>query len=232
MLTQERSVQRIEESDGHGEATAAQPIAPYTFQDLLDRNAEKQGLDLAFHIHVPKASGGTVALLFQQNNFQVINFDMTTSEFFETLSDERRLLDAYRAPAPRPHSHLLSGHFRLDHPIFRRIGARHFIVTTLRDPIDRMLSNYNHTLRVPGNLWHEEVVSGRMPFIEHAAKVYAAIGPQYSFFDDTGRGTFAPTGRATPQECLNNLLYKVTFYGLTDRFNEFSLLFGIEVIFL
>jgi hypothetical protein len=79
---------------------------------------------------VPKASGGTVALLFQQNNFQVINFDMTTSEFFETLSDERRLLDAYRTPAPRRHSHLLSGHFRLDHPILRRIGVRHFIVPT------------------------------------------------------------------------------------------------------
>jgi hypothetical protein len=47
MPTQEHTVQRIEESDGHGEATAAQPMAPYTFQGLLDRNAEKQGLDLA-----------------------------------------------------------------------------------------------------------------------------------------------------------------------------------------
>jgi hypothetical protein len=120
---------------------------------------------------------------------------------------------------------LLTGHFRLDHPIFRRIGVPHFTVTTLRDPISRMLSNYNHALLTPGNLWHEEVVSGRMPFIEHAAKIYAAVGPQYSFFDDTGRGTFAPTGRATPQ-CLHNLLTKVTFYGLTERFDEFSLLFG------
>jgi hypothetical protein len=208
------------------EAEAAEAVTAYSFEDMLDRKVEEQGVDFAFHIHVPKAGGGTVALLFQQNDFQIIHFDMASGEFFETVADERRVLDGYRAPAPRPHSHLLTGHFRLDHPIFRRIGVPHFTVTTLRDPVSRMVSNYNHSLLVPGNLRHEEVVSGRMPFIEHAAKSYAAVGPQYSFFDDTGRGTFAPTGRATPQECLHNLLTKVTFYGLTDRLDEFVLLFG------
>ena len=208
------------------EAEAAEAVTAYSFEDMLDRKVEEQGVALAFNIHVPKAAGGTVDLLFEQNDFQIVHFDMASSEFFATISDERRLLDGYRAPAPRPHSHLLTGHFRLDHPIFRRIGVAHFTVTTLRDPIDRMLSNYDHALITPGGLWHEEVASGRMPFIEHVAKVYAAVGPQYSFFDDTGRGTFAPTGRATPQECLHNLLTKVSFYGLTNRLDEFALLFG------
>jgi len=208
------------------EAEAAEAVTAYSFQDMLGRQVEQQGLNLAFNIHVPKAGGGTANLLFEQNDFQIVHFDMAASEFFETAADERQLLDGYRGPASRPHSHLLTGHFRLDHPIFSRIGVPHFTVTTLRDPIDRVLSNYNHTMLVPGNLWHEEVVSGRMPFIEHAAKVYAAVGPQYSFFDDTGLGTFAPTGRATPQECLHNLLTKVSFYGLIDRFDEFALLFG------
>src|SRR5262249_8812200 len=157
--------------------------------------------------------------LFEQNDFEIIHFDMASSEFFESVAEEHRLLDGYRAPAARPHSHVLTGHFRLDHPIFRRISGPHFTVTTLRDPIARMLSNYNHALLTPGSLWHEEVASGRMPFIEHAAKVYAAVGPQYSFFDDTGLGTFAPSGRATPQQCLDNLLTKVSFYGLTGRFD-------------
>jgi hypothetical protein len=177
------------------EAEAAEAVTAYSFEDMLDRKVEEQGVALAFNIHVPKAAGGTVDLLFEQNDFQIVHFDMASSEFFATISDERRLLDGYRAPAPRPHSHLLTGHFRLDHPIFRRIGVAHFTVTTLRDPIDRMLSNYNHALITPGGLWHEEVASGRMPIIEHVAKVYAAVGPQYSFFDDTGRGTFAPRPR-------------------------------------
>ena len=100
------------------------------------------------------------------------------------------------------------------------------IVTTLRDPIDRMLSNYNYTLRRPGNPWHDDVVNKGMSFLDYAANMYAAIGPQYSFFDDTGKGTFAPTGTATAEECLNNLMTRVGLYGLTERFDEFTVLMG------
>jgi hypothetical protein len=121
---------------------------------------------------------------------------------------------------------LLTGHFRLDHPIFRRTVVPYAIVTTLRDPIARMLSHYNYTLRLPGNPWHDDVVNKGMSFLDYAANMYAAIGPQYSFFDDTGRGSFAPTGTATAQECLDNLLTKVGLYGLTERFDEFTVLMG------
>jgi hypothetical protein len=210
---------------GAGVETDLRPaVVPYTFQNLLDRQVEKLGLDLAFHIHVPKASGGTVNALFRQNNFFALNFDMNTKDFFGVVSEER-FLAGYRSPPPRP-SYVLTGHFRLDHPIFRRAWMPHTIVTTLRDPIDRMLSNYNYTFRRPGNPWHDEVVNKGMPFVEYARNMYAAIGPQYSFFDDTGIGTFAPTGTATPQECLNNLVTRVGLYGLTERFDEFTVLMG------
>jgi hypothetical protein len=199
-------------------------VAPYTFQQLLERQVEKLGLGLAFHIHVPKASGGTVNVLFRQNDFLVLNFDMSKADFFHEISEDR-FLEAYRAPPPRQ-SYLLSGHFRLDHPVFRRISVPHFIVTTLRDPIDRMLSNYNFTLRVPGNPWHDDVVNKGMSFVEYIKNAYAAFGPQYSFFDDTGQGTFAPTGTATPQQCLNRLVTNVGLYGLTERFDEFAVLAG------
>ena len=129
------------------EAAPARAVAPYTFQQLLERQVEKLGLDLAFHIHVPKASGGTVNVLFRQNNFFVLNFDMSTTDFFQDSlrgSVSRRTIARHHLDQ----SYLLSGHFRLDHPIFRRVCVPHVIVTTLRDPIDRMLSNYNFTLRM------------------------------------------------------------------------------------
>ena len=206
------------------EATNQSAVARYTFQQLLERRVEKLGLDLVFHIHVPKASGGTVNVLFRQNNFLALDFDMTTADFFANIP-EHQFLEAYRAPPPRQ-SYLLSGHFRLDHPIFRRTCVPHLVITTLRDPIDRMLSNYNFTLRMPHNPWHDDIVTRGMSFVDYAAKMYAAIGPQYSFFDDTGRGSFAPTGTATVQECLENLVTKVGLYGLTERFDEFTVLMG------
>ena len=65
-----------------------------------------------------------------------------------------------------------------------------------------------------------------MPFTEYAKNAYSAFGAQYSFFDDTGQGSFAPTGTATPQQCLDNLITKVGLYGLTERFEEFTVLMG------
>jgi hypothetical protein len=215
------------DQDNCGARSEAEPrraVAPYTFQQLLDRQVEKLGLDLVFHVHVPKASGGTVNVFFRQNNFSVLNFDMSSANFFQEISEEQ-FLQAYRAPPPR-RLHLLTGHFRLDHPIFRRLSVPHLIVTTLRDPIDRMLSNYNYTLRMPDNPWHDDIVNKGMSFLDYAANVHSAIGPQYSFFDDTGKGTFAPTGTASARECLNNLLRWVSIYGLTERFDEFCILLG------
>ena len=77
------------------ESAPARAVAPYTFQQLLERQVEKFGLDLVFHIHVPKASGGTVNVLFRQNNFLVLNFDMSTTDFFQDISEEQ-FLNAYR----------------------------------------------------------------------------------------------------------------------------------------
>jgi hypothetical protein len=65
-----------------------------------------------------------------------------------------------------------------------------------------------------------------MSFLEYVKYALAAFGPIYGFFDDTGQGDFAPTGVATPQECLRNLVTRVGLYGLAERFDEFAVLMG------
>ena len=214
----------FEELRKAGEIGDIAPCSPYTFEQLLNRQGERFGLDLLFHIHVPKAGGGTVGALLRQNDFVTLDFDMSTGDFFGLVPEER-FFSGYRAPPPPRRSYALTGHYRLDHPIFRRAWMPHTIVTTLRHPVERMLSYYNYTVRIPGNPWHNDVIKG-MPFIEYARNAHSAFGAQYSFFDDTGQGTFAPTGTATPQQCLNNLVTRVGLYGLTERFDEFAVLTG------
>jgi hypothetical protein len=102
----------------------------------------------------------------------------------------------------------------------------HIIVSVLREPVERMLSNYNFTLRRPANPWHDEVVNKGMSFVEYSSRILETIGFQYSFFDDTGQGIFVRTGNASVQECLTNLKTKVSFYGLSERFDEFAALSG------
>jgi hypothetical protein len=198
-------------------------VRPLRFEQLLQRRNTKPEVDLVFHVHVPKASGRTVAGLLRQNDLFTLDFDMNSGSFFDIVP-ETTFLENYGAPPPR-RAYALTGHFRLDHPMLRRAWMPHVIITTLRHPIERMLSYYNHTIRVAGNPWHLEVADG-MPLVEYARKAHAAFGPQYSFFDDTGRGSFAPSGHATAEECLHNLVTRVGIFGLTERFDEFAVLIG------
>ena len=91
-----------------------------------------------------------------------------------------------------------------------------------------MLSHYNFSKLVRGNPHHEDVRSGKMSFLEYAEALAEpnSIGTQFSFFDDTGTGSFARTGAAPVTRCLHNLLNKVSLFGMTDRFSEFCTLFG------
>jgi hypothetical protein len=199
-------------------------VSPYTFEQLLNGEVESLPLDLVFNIHVPKAAGNTVNALFRQLGFFPLSLDMTTNDFFRLVREER-WFEGYAAPPPRD-AYLMTGHMRLDQPIFRRLWMPHVIVSVLREPVGRMLSNYNFTLRRPANPWHDEIVNKGMSFMEYANRMLEAIGPQYSFFDDTGEGIFARTGKASVQACLINLKTKVSFYGLSERFDEFAALSG------
>lgn len=201
------------------------PVQPYTFKQLMDRDVEGDGLDLVLQIHVPKAGGNTVNLLFGQMGFIPLAWDMSSNDFFQTVREDQWWA-GFRAPPPRT-AYFLTGHMRLDNPIYKRLWIPHVVVTLLRDPIERMLSNYNFTLRRPQNPWHDDIVNKGMTFLEYVANMDAAIGPQYGFFDDTGAGTFARTGTASVEHCLNNLLTKVSIFGLTSRFDEFAVLAGM-----
>ena len=199
-------------------------VSPYRFEQLLNREVEGLVLDLVFNIHIPKAAGNTVNALFRQLGFIPLSLDMNTNDFFATVREDR-WFEGYAAPPPRD-AYLLTGHMRLDQPILRRLWMPHMIISVLRDPVERMLSNYNFTLRRPANPWHDEVVNQGMSFVEYSTKMLDAIGPQYSFFDNTGQGVFARTGNASVQECLTNLQTKVSFYGLSERFDEFAAMTG------
>jgi hypothetical protein len=179
-----------------------------------------------FHIHVPKCGGGTVRALLEQIGLTPLMFDMSARSFFTQIGRdewERRAANS----GPR-RGFCFTGHYRLDVPILKEIQNSFVIATTLRNPIERALSHFNYTIRLAGNPWHDEIVSGQMQFVDYVKWLIApnSVGPQYSFFDDTGDGGFAYTGKATAEQCLRNLLDRVALLGLADRLDEFAVIVG------
>src|SRR5436190_11335602 len=192
-----------------------------TFEQLLQPN--RNGSDapkILFFVHVPKAAGNTVTRFLSRNSFRQIELHPETNSFFHWVNDRawfERQEDAVSAP-----KFVFTGHFRLDHAICREMYLQFATLSVLRNPIERMLSAYNFTLRVFHSPWHEDVTIGQMPFIDFAKNFYSAFGPQYSYFDDSGTGSLAWTGTKTHQECLDVLFTKVAFFGFTDRLDEFT----------
>jgi hypothetical protein len=195
-----------------------------TFEELLASPPSR--MRPVFQIHIPKSAGWTVTAVLDQIGLTPLPFDMNTRSFFTKMNqgewEEKAQGGGLRL------GYFFRGHFRLDVPLLRDLQHPHVIVTALRDPIQRVLSHYNHTVRVPGNPWHEEVASGKMPFTDYVAWLVApnSIGPQYSFFDDSGDGGFAYSGKASAQQCLKNLIERVAVLGLTERIDELVILIG------
>ncbi len=216
---------KSQQSPRRREAAGSTPaVRSYSFDELLNRHAKAADLHTILYIHVPKTGGNTINRLLAQNDYSEVDWSPKTNDFFECI-DEQCFFSSYENGSYRSEV-FLTGHFRLDHSIFRRIQAPHVVVTTLRHPLSIIQSTYNFTLRRSDAPWHAEVISGRMSLLELAINLKSAFGPQYSWFDDTGRGVVTPTGGGNANQCLNNLLTRVSFYGFTENLTEFAITLG------
>jgi hypothetical protein len=177
---------------------------------------------LIFH-HIPKTAGSTLNAVIDGNYerstvFRVESPIVPSLEKFKALpSEERRRLRVVRG-------HAAWGlHEHLDGPCV--------YVTMLRDPVDRVVSNYYFVLSSPKHNLHEQVVSGNLSLKDYVEKgvnrqmdngqVRALSGK------GTGLGDAVGYGECT-QDMLelakHNLSNGYALAGLTERFDVSLLL--------
>jgi len=149
-----------------------------------------------FFIHIPKTAGISVNAALRRSGFRAI--PMVDGEF---------------ASPPAGLPHFYTGHYGLSHDIFRRHRGRPYTAfTVIREPVARMISNYNFTLRRAAAPWHEETASGALDLVGLARNFTTAIGHQYSYF---ARQAGDPVG-----VCLENLFNRIHEFGLTERIDD------------
>ena len=166
------------------------------------------------HVHIPRTAGTALKQFLARCGYRILDLDFITNLFPE--ADVARWRDG-RAEQP----FLFTGHLRLGHAVVREAAGRAAIITVLRDPRERLLSNYNFSRCRPDAIWHEELVTGRMSFLDHVRETLALYGPQYAYFDPAGDGDWRWTGTATAHECLNHINDSVTAFGFVERLPEF-----------
>jgi hypothetical protein len=166
---------------------------------------------IVIFLHLPKACGTTLTKLLRRW--------FTPGEVFaadrRNPAELRSALEA-RAAQTSPPLRLIVGHAAFGlHEVLDRPAQ---YITVLREPVERLLSNYRYVQRTREHRLHAEVSSGALTLKEFAAR----------FSDLQTRYLGGATGRlpdaGTLVRAKENLRRHFAVAGLADRFDESALL--------
>lgn len=179
------------------------------------RDMAKQGETLIF-LHIYKAAGTTLRKIIESN------YDPST--VYTVSIAERKSFSRFRELAGRERFAVIQGHVRFGlHELVPRPTT---YLTMLRDPIDRVLSDYYFILRAPihplykrvalGNVTLRDYVSSKMSLSVDNGQVRVLCGePDVAYGD---------CPRAMLEEAKHNLEDYFSVVGLAERFDESAVL--------
>jgi hypothetical protein len=114
--------------------------------------------DVLLYLHIPK-TGGTSLISILEAQFgddEVLPLHSPIQEdYFWSFSQSE--LNSFR---------FVRGHYRVgpyDHHIYKHVVQNPFFITLMRDPTDRIISEYRHISRTSHHPLHEELVSHDRP---------------------------------------------------------------------
>ena len=184
---------------------------PYSFDELLAIGASGNAPSVppCVFVHVPKVGGTTLNHILMKNYRWRV--DSYGSNFFPRYYPDEFISlvqppndDDTRRPV------FFTGHITLDNDIFRYMPVRYSAITMLRDPVQRMISNYRFHSSLPASPHYEPIKNGA-GVLDYLDKFGDEILLQHKMF--------APRGGVA--EALTNLESHISIFGLQDRYDEF-----------
>jgi hypothetical protein len=185
--------------------------SPYTFDDLLAIGASETSPTVppCVFVHVPKVGGTTLNHILMKNYRWRV--DSYGPDFFPRYYPDEFISlvqppndDDTRRPV------FFTGHITLDNDVFRHMPVRYAAITMLRDPVQRMISNYRFHSSLTASPHHEAIKNGAS-ILQYLDRFKDEILLQYRMF--------APNGGV--DEALANLESRISIFGLQDRYDEF-----------
>ncbi len=165
-------------------------------------------------LHIPKTAGTTLNRVmerqYEKGTIWEIGLDQASMDRFTNLPEEERA-----------QLRLVKGH--------RHFGLHEYLpkpstyITFLRNPVDRVLSNYYYLKGNRRHVHHENIVN--MNVMEFVNSRYSAKNVETKYL--TGQAGMQPGGECTEEDLLKakkNLSEYFTMVGITERFDESLLL--------
>ncbi len=174
------------------------------------------------YLHIPKTAGSTFHTIIEQqytgeaiySTYPAANHSFGTLDEFMALSDVEK--EGIR---------VLLGHFGFG--IDADLPGSSIYITILRDPIERMISDFYHINRDPNHGLYELVSSGEMDmkaYISHLNSINLDNAQTRMLAGDWGDRGREPCSAQMLEVAKKNLASQFTVVGLTERFDETLLL--------
>ena len=172
--------------------------------------------DCIYFLHIPKTAGTTFYSLLQKRfrkNEILILPDRKINRFFESTY-------------PDEFSNIRFARQHSDYRFFRFIPRKVLFLTILRNPITRMVSLYNHILRVETHAYHDHFINSNISLLEFVESEEFKDNNNEMVKDLVGRGLHL---HQLPDSDLLSIakyrLFEFAFFGIQERFEE-SLVFS------
>jgi hypothetical protein len=179
-----------------------------------------------FFLHIPKTAGRSITRIIERNypEDRRVAGQQTGLFFPADRRDGVPLRGGTKTPIDvadlPPHDTILTGHIPFD--CIAGARSRFRIFTMLRDPVDRLISEYNHAATAPYHYLHEHVRDDGISFRDYCLSdfVLTADNIQTRFLAGcNGTRDFGEVTRADYEDALRNLL-SLDAFGLQERFAE------------
>jgi hypothetical protein len=172
-------------------------------------------------LHIPKTAGSTLRALLRR---QYRGYGQHGVRGLDTPELEAAM--AALRPALRPATRLIGGHvmYGVHRYLPEAVAAQPFTyVTMMREPVDRVISDYHYVLRTPGHDFYDPVATDHYSLEDYVRSEITIYTNNVQTRMLAGVGRDVPVGRCTEAmlaQAQRHLNERIPLVGLTERFDE------------
>ncbi|MHA1539393.1 MAG: sulfotransferase family 2 domain-containing protein [Alphaproteobacteria bacterium] len=177
-----------------------------------DEFQKKEQPPLLIHLHIEKTAGSTFYSILRKTYYRL--YTIGTHDVSDWITPDI----LYNMVSETPFARAITGHLSFKNDIYRILDDHYFNITMLRNPIERVLSFY---------YWkgHDKKYKSIIDFLEEERDVLVDNGQVRKMTEKGMDYAYGELPETLLAEATENLMNKITCFGLTEDFDASLLLF-------
>lgn len=177
------------------------------FQNFRNKDYQNK---LVVFLHIPKTAGTTLRSIFMKQ--------YQGQELLLCYNNAKKWRMELKNPAKLRHVKAIAGHFPFG--IHRSIPRKFTYITMLRDPVERVVSLYQHFQRDPNQRYHQKVKQMSLKEFVNCEEIMNVRIGSTAHINNPQTRFLSGDKTANLEKAIDNLTKNFSVVGVTDLFDE------------